>query len=428
MSSLSKVRLLLAAAAALLALDATGLFPAVPHLPPSIAALALLAPAVLLAGRTDSRLRTAAEVCAAAARGDLEARIPGVAEAGTLGTLQRSINALLDITDAFVREASGSMQAVSRGRFHRKVLLRGLPGAFRSTATDINRAADLMERQAGDLSGYADRLEASVASVVTSVTDSSSGMREDAERMTRIAADTSSQAAMIAAATEQTSTNVQTVAAATEELAASVQEIERQVTLSSRISRDAVERARQTGVVVRDLSEVTRQVGDVIQLINSIATQTNLLALNATIEAARAGEAGKGFAVVAQEVKSLARQTAAATEEVSAKLGAITGATDLTVDAIRTIDGIISEMSDIAQSVAAAIEQQGAATQEITRNVQQAAVGTREIAHSVSRMRDAATQTGTAATQVLAGASGLSEQAARLRESVASFLARARAA
>jgi len=246
--------------------------------------------------------------------------------------------------------------------------------------------------------------------------------------MSRIAADTSDMAAAVAAATEETSANVQTVATATEELSSSVAEIGRQVTLSSQIAHDAVQRADHTNAVVEDLAAVTRQVGDVVRLITSIAQQTNLLALNATIEAARAGEAGRGFAVVAGEVKNLAAQTAKATEEVSAKLGAICSATDLTVDAIQAIGRTIGEMNQIAQTIAAAVEEQGAATQEIARNVQEAAVGTQAIAQSISGMKDAAAETGTAARQVLTGAGGLSDEAVRLRRSVDEFLATARVA
>ncbi|WP_445600199.1 methyl-accepting chemotaxis protein [Azospirillum sp. A39] len=393
-----------------------------------LAAVALPAAALVGLVRAERTLRDAAAICARAAAGDLEARIPGEPGGCAAGLLQRNINALLDVTDAFVREASGSMRAVSEGRHYRKVLLRGLPGALRNAAQDLNRASGLMEAQAGELHACAGRFEVGVGAVVENLSRASSGMRRDAEAMVGMAADASDMAAGIAAATEQTSANVQTVASAAEQLAASVDEIGRQVALSRTISVDAVARAERTDAVVQDLAQVTRQIGDVVQLITAIAQQTNLLALNATIEAARAGEAGRGFAVVATEVKQLATQTAGATEQVSAKLGAIVSATDTTVEAIQVIGRTIAEMSQIGNAIAAAVDEQGAATQEIARNVQQAAVGTQEIARSVAGMKDAAVQTGAAARSVLSGAAELSDEAVRLRREADAFLAQTKAA
>ena len=148
-----------------------------------------------------------------------------------------------------------------------------------------------------------------------------------------------------------------------------------------------------------------------MQLIETIAGQTNLLALNATIEAARAGDAGKGFAVVASEVKSLANQTAKATEDIRVQIGEIQAATGQTVDAIRSIGATIRQMSEIATTIASAVEEQGAATREIATNVHQAAQGTSDIATNIEGVSRAATDTGSAATQVLGAAGELSKQA-----------------
>lgn len=164
-----------------------------------------------------------------------------------------------------------------------------------------------------------------------------------------------------------------------------------------------------------------------MQLIENIAGQTNLLALNATIEAARAGDAGKGFAVVASEVKSLATQTAKATEEIRAQISEIQGSTDQTVVAIRSIGGTIRQMSEIATTIASAVEQQGAVTREIASNVHQAAQGNSDIATNIGGLGRVASETG-AATQVLAGAGELSKQSETLRRDVDTFVATARAA
>jgi methyl-accepting chemotaxis protein len=179
---------------------------------------------------------------------------------------------------------------------------------------------------------------------------------------------------------------------------------------------------------MQELDRAAQKVGQVVQLINDIAAQTNLLALNATIEAARAGEAGKGFAVVASEVKSLATQTAKATDEIGAQINAMQGTAKGAVDAMMRIDRTIAEVNDIATSIAAAIEEQGASTQEITRNTQQAARGAGEVTRTIAGVDQAANATGLAATHVLTSARELAEQAEGLRAEISKFLAGIRAA
>ena len=158
------------------------------------------------------------------------------------------------------------------------------------------------------------------------------------------------------------------------------------------------------------------------------AAQTNLLALNATIEAARAGEAGKGFAVVASEVKSLANQTAKATEDISAQIGAIQEATHGAVGAIKSIGTTISEISEIATAIASAVEEQNAATSEIARNVQQASSGTQEVSSNIAGVNQAASETGHSAHELLSASGELSKQAEVLRAEVDKFVAQVRAA
>ncbi len=173
---------------------------------------------------------------------------------------------------------------------------------------------------------------------------------------------------------------MQSVASATEELSASVDEIGRRVKESSQIAEAAVRQAEQTDGRIGKLSRAAQEIGDVVKLITAIAEQTNLLALNATIEAARAGDAGRGFAVVASEVKSLASQTAKATDEISNHISGMQGATQESVAAIKEIGGTIGKISEIATTIASAVEQQSSATQEIARSVQNVAQGTQEAA------------------------------------------------
>jgi methyl-accepting chemotaxis protein len=187
-------------------------------------------------------------------------------------------------------------------------------------------------------------------------------------------------------------------------------------------------RARETNATVQGLAEGAKRIGDVVRLINDIAAQTNLLALNATIEAARAGEAGKGFAVVASEVKSLANQTAKATEEIGAQIAAIQGDTQRAVAAIQGIAGVIEEIDRITTAIAAAVEQQGAATAEIARNVQQAAAGTNEVSAAIADVNAAAAETNGAVTDLRGSATELARNAETLRRELAQFLETLRAA
>jgi methyl-accepting chemotaxis protein len=278
------------------------------------------------------------------------------------------------------------------------------------------------------LSRMADNFESGVRASLDTLTGAATEMQATSKSMSATAGEASHQATSVAVVAEQASANVQTVAAATEELSSSVSEIGRQVTQSTAIAGQAVAEANRTNVTVQGLSAAAQKIGDVVKLISDIASQTNLLALNATIEAARAGDAGRGFAVVANEVKSLASQTAKATEEISAQVGAMQGATADAVQAIESIGRTIGSINEIASAISVAVEQQGSATREIARNVQEAAQGTGQVSSNITGVNQAADKTGSAASKVLSSAEQLSGQATALRADVDSFLANIRAA
>jgi methyl-accepting chemotaxis protein len=274
----------------------------------------------------------------------------------------------------------------------------------------------------------ASNFETCVGKLVAQLSVGATELEGTARDLSTTATRTDDQASAVAVAAAEASMGVNTVAAAADELTASILEISSQVAQSSKVTGQAVADAQRTDTVVRTLVDNAQKIGDVVQLISGIAAQTNLLALNATIEAARAGDAGKGFAVVASEVKSLATQTAKATEEIGAQITQIQTTTREVVEAIKVIGATIDGVNMITSNIAAAVEQQGAATAEIARNVQQTAVSTQAVTATIAGVSQGANNTGTAAGHVLSAASDLSQQAAQLAEEIREFVAEVRAA
>jgi methyl-accepting chemotaxis protein len=350
----------------------------------------------------------------------------------------RGISGPLTAMTVAMKRLSGGDKAVELPGIGRADEIGDMADAVQVFKSNMIRADELAaeqqleqtrkEKRQQVIEGYVTNFDRSASASIDMLAVASTQLSTTAQSMSATAEDASRKSTAVAAASEEASTNVQTVAAATEELSSSISEISRQVAESTRISGKAVEDAGRTNAQVQALAQAAQKIGDVVKLINDIASQTNLLALNATIEAARAGEAGKGFAVVASEVKSLAMQTAKATEEISGQIKAIQDATSDSVRAIGDISGTISRISEIATTIAAAVEEQGAATKEIARNVQQASAGTAEVSTNIAGVTHAASETGTASTKVLAAAGDLAKQGETLRAEVGRFLTDIRAA
>ncbi|WP_168220542.1 methyl-accepting chemotaxis protein [Azospirillum thermophilum] len=334
------------------------------------------------------------------AEGDLALDIPGTARRDEVGEMARAVA-------VFKTQAQENR-------------------SLRDDQEEVRRRAET-EREAA-MRRIADDLQSRVGQVVEGLASASTQMVATAEGMARTVGLATDGASAVAEAAELASGNVQTVSAATTELSASIGEISRQVSQSSGIATTAVGEADHANQRIQALVQAVQKIGEIVGLINSIASQTNLLALNATIEAARAGEAGKGFAVVATEVKSLANQTAQATEEITRQIDAVQAATQEAAGAIADVGRTIATMNEVATTIAGAVEEQGAATREIARNVGQAADGTRDVSRNIATVSTAVQEAETATADVLASGKQLSQQAEALRRSVDDALRAIRAA
>jgi methyl-accepting chemotaxis protein len=262
----------------------------------------------------------------------------------------------------------------------------------------------------------------SIGTVLAAVDLNMEKLESTASSLTKVASDASTQANAAATASEQAACNVQGVAAAAEQLGASVAEIGRQISRTNAVVTEASEMASRSNEQVAALASAAQKIGDVVDLIKAIAEQTNLLALNATIEAARAGEAGKGFAVVASEVKTLANQTARATEDIGAQVSGIQTSTKDAVGAIGKIAATMEEINRLTSSVVTTIEEQGRATAEISRNAGLAAAGTSAVSENISTVTVAITEASRSATNVLGATGELSGAARKLQGEVDGFL------
>jgi methyl-accepting chemotaxis protein len=365
-----------------------------------VVALALVAIGVVIIWRAVVRPLTAiTRVTEIVAGGNLEVSVPYSARLDEIGALARAIAVFQEAMRRNVdlnREVNEEAQA----RAHRQEAMSSEIATFgadvEATIKDLVQFSEQMLTASGHLAENADQAASRTRGATEAATSTSESVRD--------------------------------IASAAEQLSASVMEIDRQVTQSKTIAEKAVGETERSQSEIKALDEAAKRIGDVVKLITAIAEQTNLLALNATIEAARAGEAGKGFAVVAQEVKALAGQTAKATEEISTQ---ITGMQEATVRSVEAIDGIqrtIHEVGEITAAIAAAVTEQGAATREIARSAENASNRTRASAADVSEVGRVTDATRDDAATVKGAAANVGTVANRIRDQVAGFFARLRAA
>jgi len=350
---------------------------------------------------------------------------------------RRIITPLHSMRDAMLKVAAGDL-SVDTGYTHRRDEIGALASAleaFKQQAMDKRRIEDQEQESHAaaaarqrTVEGYVGEFENLVQQTLGQLNEASGQMRTTSANLSAVSSQTNSRVKVAEKASEGASVSVETVASAAQELSASINDISRQASHAAGIAGRGVGRARETDDTVQGLAKTAGAIGEVIGLINSIAAQTNLLALNATIEAARAGEAGRGFAVVASEVKSLASQTAKATDEISEQISEIQKVASEAVEAIKGIGGIIGEVNEVATAIAAAVEEQGAATQEISRSTQLAAQGTRNVSENITGVKTDADAAADAAENVKHASETLEAQSRQLSKQVTEFLGKIRAA
>jgi methyl-accepting chemotaxis protein len=295
-------------------------------------------------------------------------------------------------------------------------------------AERINAEKLAMDRRKAELNQFVEAFRTKIGGIIEQVLNSSGQFEKDAQQLSVTAHSTAEMSGQSADASRKASEHVRSAATASNELSQSIVEISRRVQDSKNVAADAVKQATATDQRMTELTAAGDRIGDVVKLITSIAEQTNLLALNATIEAARAGDAGRGFAVVAQEVKTLAGQTAKATDEISSHIVNMQRATGESVDAIKAIGLTIERISEITTSISSAVEQQGTATKSIAAGVQAAAGGTLDVADNIERVARGAGETETTSGQMLRSAKALSDVSVHLKDEVERFLDSVRAA
>lgn len=361
------------------------------------------------------------------ADGDNTVDIPGLSFEDEIGDMANAVNTFKQ--NAIERERlekEAETARLEQERLEREQIEREKA----EQEAEIQRQEAAMkarEEKAAKVERLIQTFDSGVESALTTVGAAINDLAQTAQVLVDTASTTSKMSSAVSAASEESSTNVETVAAATEELGNSISEIARQMELSSSQSQSTAEVASSSDGLMKELTASSNEIGKIIELINDIAEQTNLLALNATIEAARAGDAGRGFAVVASEVKSLATQTAKATEQIGQQIGTVQNQTGEVSTAMLTIHDNVIKITEMASGVASAVEQQRAATDEIARNVQEAASGTQEVTRNVMGVAEGAQRTQEASDAVSSNSNSIHDAIEELKGVTTTFLSAVRA-
>lgn len=319
--------------------------------------------------RLRSVILTMTAVIEASAKGDFESRINATGETGEILYFMNSVNRVIDISDAYIRESKAMLEHAAESKYYRKIVLTGFQGAYSQSSNIINTGMDTVR-----------------ANLVKIMENAVKDLLAIAETGTK-------EASQLNIAANDTSNNVTVVAAAVEELATSINEVSANMAKARSITHNVVEETKNANSLLNALIKSEEKIYEIVAVINEITGKINLLALNATIEAARAGEAGKGFAVVANEVKTLASQTEQATEGIANSIEKTRiGITD-TTEAMKNVTKIIEEMDNVSVSMASTLEEQSMVTKEISRSIQKAADNTKDIANAANNVLESSNKT-----------------------------------
>jgi len=357
-----------------------------------------------------------------AADGKMGVRVNNRQTQGYLAPLQNAVNQLLDLTEAFAKEAAGAMGHASRGSYYRKILPKGLRGDLIGYAGTVNAALDAMSEKTRSFTYNAGRIGEDIQSVVGSVSSSAKQLSDSSDFLSRQVSRIAEQANDMRLAADDSTEALNGIAVATEQFSASIRQIGAQINGSAELAEAAVSRARVADDHITRLDDMALRVTKVVELITDVAEQTNLLALNATIEAARAGEAGKGFAVVATEVKNLASQTSRAAEQVIGEIGEMQSMTREAVSSVREINEKISEIDSGARLVAEAAREQTEVVGAISDRIDQAVRRMQTIAAILADVASGTTESGSVVLQLHSEATNLLGQADSLDGDVRRFI------
>ncbi len=384
--------------------------------------------------RAEQILGDIEDVCLRAARGDLEARLLHVEGEDVLARVQNAINQMLDLTDAFVREAKASLQHASQGKFYRKVLVRGFHGTYAHAAEVINAATAEMKKKTDSLveakesrHRLADNFEETVESVVNSVVASATQMESTATSLNENADQTGSRMNTLAESATELEDGIKNVVSSTDELSASGTSIGAKVDDSLEAAASAAKNVEKAALTINRLESSSKEIEEVVKLVGTIARQTNLLALNASIEAARAGDAGRGFAVVASEVKNLADRTSEATNDIGRIITSVVRETNDAVESVNKVAKTITLLREHSEAVATEVTTQSELTSNIVDTMRSSESRTRDVKVGVEDEADGAKQSRDASAEMLEGASDLSRMAHQLQSELNDFMESIRA-
>jgi len=362
------------------------------------------------------------------ADGQYDDEIPGTEFGDELGNMAR---VAVDLRDAAANLVKLEEEARARAEDDEVIAKRKKQEEERAIA-DAERqekekqALERREARAQKMEQLVGEFDTAIGSAIGNLESASGAMRDTATEMVDVTENTGKLVQSVTQASGSTSQNVATMASAIEEFSASISEVNQQMQNASGISGEAVVASGKGSEAIDQLSISSKEIAGIVDLINDIADQTNLLALNATIEAARAGDAGKGFAVVASEVKSLATQTAQATDRIKEQIGDMQSATTVAVDAIGSIGEANERLNQVMVNVSSAVEEQQATTGEISRSVQFTSEGTAQVANEISEVSAGAETIGTASSNVMSASEQMDALAGNIKEEVGGFLGQVR--